>query len=188
MKTGGATFFLIIAVVLAMLAAGCAETAGDAVCANMPAGDARDHCYQQVAVQSGDVGFCNLIEEAGPASKCYIYLAEKDSNYCSMMEKMPWYGRQGAYDVATCYYHVAQITKFGDYCVKESLINDQGWGNDLAPGGASADRCLASLGCGLQGTSPCRTSIGDYVCARFGDQTLITIYPADSRPSPFECI
>ncbi|MBN1194589.1 MAG: hypothetical protein JXA08_04495 [Methanomicrobiaceae archaeon] len=155
------------------------------VCANLPAGD-RDHCYQKLAVESNNIKYCDEIEQAGPASKCYIFLAEKNSYYCGVMEQMPWYGKPGAYDSATCYQNIAQKTKFSDYCIK---IPDgySSSGNDLAPGGVSVYRCFSNLGCGLPGESPCRTSYGEYNCLIKTNPLEILEFSKDGAPSPFEC-
>jgi hypothetical protein len=152
----------------------------------MPEGETRDHCYQKLAVESDNIDYCNQIEQAGPASKCYIFLAEKNSYYCGVMEHMPWYGKQGAYDSATCYQNIAQKTKFGDYCI-EIPGGYSSSGNDLAPGGVSAYRCFSNLGCGLPGNLPAGQAWGDYVCLINTNPLATSEYPKDALPSPFEC-
>lgn len=175
-------------VVIMTMAAGCLSSAGESVCGNMGPGETRDHCYQNVARQTGDVSLCNEIEGAGPASKCYLYLAPNDPGLCKEMTRQPFYGKSGAYREEQCWQYVAVQTRLGDYCSRIPAGYDSG-ASDMTPGGVSTARCFRNLGCGLAGQSPCRTTETAekdlYICY-LPDKDAIFLYPK-SAMAVFEC-
>ena len=151
--------FLVFFVLL-ILTAGCSET-GEMACDALEGRD-RDHCLQALAKTTGDLSLCNKIENAGPASKCYVYVAEQNgnANRCILMLDQPWYHDSEAYSAWDCVMYVARNTNSPGVC--DSIPADvQGDATDLNPYMVvSAKRCREIIQCGSSGLPACRASDG----------------------------
>jgi hypothetical protein len=159
--------------------AGCTE-AGEAACEMMEGRD-RDHCLQQVAATTGDLSICQNITAAGPKSKCYIFVAEKEKSalVCSAMEKTDWYRDIEAYDKYDCFMYLARQLKDPGLC---SDIPEQyyGYPTDVNPGiPITQSNCYNSIPCGTSGLPACYSSLDHhYSCTGADGQKVIYDQPA----------
>lgn len=108
-----------------------------------PAGLDEDHCYQQVAVNSGDIELCKKIQRGAPMTKCYLLIAVKngDSSICSQIPASP---DPQAYLPADCLWEVA--LKTGDPAVCDEFGTTKI--SRMFIGEISRDACLAKVGGG----------------------------------------
>jgi hypothetical protein len=122
-------------------------------------GEDRDHCYQYIARFSGNALLCGKIDEAGPRSKCRIFVAEwwKKGSWCNPLSRQLI--GNGSYTYYDCIQYLA--VKFKDPGLCDIIGQDiSAAGNDLNEQGVSLTKCfdLASTSCGHIGQNAC-TSI-----------------------------
>ena len=119
-------------------------------------GEDQDHCYQYIARFSGNAILCGKIEEAGPRSKCRIFVAEwwKKGSWCNPLARQST--GNGSYTYYDCIQYLA--VKFKDPGLCDSIGQDiSAAGNDLNEQGVSMTRCidLAGTSCGHIGQNAC---------------------------------
>ena len=119
-------------------------------------GEDQDHCYQYIARFSGNAIVCGKIEEAGPRSKCRIFVAEwwKKGSWCNPLARQST--GNGSYTYYDCIQYLA--VKFKDPGLCDSIGRDiSAAGNDLNEQGVSMTRCidLAGTSCGHIGQNAC---------------------------------
>jgi len=122
-------------------------------------GEDRDHCYQYIARFSGNALLCGKIDEAGPRSKCRIFVAEwwKKGSWCNPLSRQ--LTGNGSYTYYDCIQYLA--VKFKDPGLCDIIGQDiSAAGNDLNEQGVSLTKCidLAGTSCGHIGQNAC-TSI-----------------------------
>jgi hypothetical protein len=71
-----------------------------------PAGLDQDHCYQQVAVNTGSLSLCSRIKRGAPMTKCYMLIAAKQ-NDPSICDTIPLTSDPQAYLKIDCLWEVA---------------------------------------------------------------------------------
>ncbi len=105
------------------------------------AGLDKDHCYQQVAVNAGDLSLCDKIEREPPMTKCYMLIAIKngDSRICS---KIPAASDPQSYLPLDCLWEVAQKTNDPSVC--EEMGTEKI--SRMFVGEISKETCLAKTG------------------------------------------
>lgn len=135
-----------------VITAGCSfseDLLSEGLCDRMSGLD-RDHCFQQLAKDQGSSEYCAKIENAGPKSKCYIYLDD-----CSRLNLLAT--GDGAYTRYDCYQYLAVQYHSVDYCRERLKDYTSGNRNDLNPTGISMDTCIqrATEYCGHIGQISC---------------------------------
>lgn len=116
----------------------------------------RDSCYLHIARFSGNALLCGKIGEAGPKSKCRIYIAEwwKKGSWCDPLSRQ-FFG-DSTYTYYDCIEYLA--VKFKDPRLCDNIGQDiSGGGNDLNEKGVSLTKCidLAGSSCGQIGQNAC---------------------------------
>ena len=129
----GLSFMLVLLLVANVLAAGCMEMAMygpddglistvisdfqeplGSVCTSpaakilRPAGLDQDHCYQQVAVNAGDLSLCDKIKRGAPMTKCFMLIAAKQ-NDPALCNQIPTTSDPQAYLKIDCLWEVATV-------------------------------------------------------------------------------
>jgi hypothetical protein len=174
-------------VVLLIFSSGCSDT-GRMACDAMQGRD-RDHCLQGIAKTNGDISLCNDIENAGPASKCYVYVAEQqgDAKYCLIMKDQSWYGNNEAYSKADCLMYLARTTNSYGLCY-HITEEDQGDATDLNPYMTVSEKsCYENVKCGREFQPACRSVDKEMSLVKTGQPDafyctvdgLTTYYPTD---------
>ena len=153
-------------IVVMVFGAGCSEV-GEKACEAL-SGDDRDHCYQNIAKTTGDSSLCDKIEGAGPASKCFAYVANVNGEFssCASMTEKPWYGNYEAYRREDCILYVARSGNCPDCC---QLISNEyrSPATDLNPYmEVTRDTCLEMTQCGKPGELACRQFTGARLAPR----------------------
>lgn len=139
-----------------VITAGCSFTEdllSEGLCDKMSGLD-RDHCFQQLARDVRDSEYCAKIENAGPRSKCYIYL-----NECDKLGLLAT--GDGAYTRYDCLQYMAVEYRSVDYCREKLKDYTSGNRNDLNPTGIGMDTCIqrATEHCGRIGQLACYDGI-----------------------------
>lgn len=80
-----------------------------------PAGLDQDHCYQQVAVNAGDLRLCEKVKRGAPMTKCYALIAGKQ-NDPSVCDQVPVTSDPQAYLKIDCLWEVAIFKNNPDAC------------------------------------------------------------------------
>jgi hypothetical protein len=148
---------LSVLLIALVFAAGC-EDLGETACDAMPDNE-RDHCIQKLAATSGNITRCDDIKGAGPASKCYVLVAQSSNSVyaCNMMNENSWYNHRDAYHREDCLLYIARNSHNFDACMQ---IEYQFYGQatDLNPYmDVTQENCLKSLQCGKPGQPACYT-------------------------------
>jgi hypothetical protein len=73
-----------------------------------PAGLDQDHCYQQVAVNTGALPLCDKIKRGAPMTKCYMLIAAKQ-NDPALCSQIPTTSDPQAYLKIDCLWEVATV-------------------------------------------------------------------------------
>jgi len=146
---------LSVLLVALVFAAGC-EDLGETACDAMPDNE-RDHCIQKLAVTSSNITRCNDIKGAGPASKCWVLVAQSTNEVfiCGTMTENSWYNHRDAYHREDCMLYVARNSNNIDACMH--IDKDyHGQATDLNPYmDVTQTNCLKSLKCGKSGQPAC---------------------------------
>ena len=153
-------------IVILVYSAGCSE-AGEKACEALSGSD-KDHCYQNLARASGDDSLCDKIAGAGPASKCFAYIASDQENLiiCETIEEMPWHHDREAYRYQDCILYVARNNNCPECC---SAISQDYYGSatDLNPYmEVTRAKCISNIPCGKSGQPACRSASGGGVNSR----------------------
>jgi hypothetical protein len=120
---------------------GMGETACDAENLEELTGSDRDHCYQQLAIKSGNPELCAKVERNAPETKCYLLIAEakKDPYICLSIDTRD----NDAYTQAECFQKVAVASKDVSVC---DMMGDQRASTNLGMNTYSKEDCYAALG------------------------------------------
>jgi len=112
-----------------------------------PAGLDQDHCYQQVAVNMGNIPLCDKIKRGAPMTKCYMLIAAKQ-NDPALCSQIPTTSDPQAYLKIDCLWEVATVNNNPAACkaMGTSKISR------MFMGEMSQQTCLARLAGG--GNSP----------------------------------
>jgi hypothetical protein len=103
----------------------------------------QDHCYQQVAVNAGDLTLCNEIKRGAPMTKCYLLIAVKygDSSICN---QIPSTSDPQAYLPIDCLWEVALKTNDPAVCAEMGTTKI----SRMFIGEISQETCTAKVGGG----------------------------------------
>ena len=123
----GCSYALVILLLFCLLTAGCMELQYadlawvfepqeplGSVCTSpaarllKPAGLDQDHCYQQVAVNTGNLPLCDKIRRGAPMTKCYMLIAAKQ-NDPALCSQIPTTSDPQAYLKIDCLWEVATV-------------------------------------------------------------------------------
>ena len=125
----GYPYVLAILLLFCIFATGCSELMGitgmtpwtydfqeplGSVCTSpaakllKPAGLDQDHCYQQVAVNTGALPLCDKIKRGAPMTKCYMLIAAKQ-NDPTVCDQVPQTNDPQAYLKIDCLWEVATV-------------------------------------------------------------------------------
>lgn len=123
----GYPYVLAILLLFCIFATGCSELMGitgmtpwaydfqeplGSVCTSpaakllKPAGLDQDHCYQQVAVNTGSLSLCDKVDRDPPMTKCYMLIAAKQ-NDPTICDQVPQTNDPQAYLKIDCLWEVA---------------------------------------------------------------------------------
>lgn len=122
----GYSYVLAILLLFCILSAGCMEwemsgyswtfdvqeplgsvcTSPAAKLAKSSAGLDLDHCYQQVAVNTGNIPLCEKVERGAPKTKCYLLIASKQNDF-GICDQVPLTDDFQAYLKIDCLWEVA---------------------------------------------------------------------------------
>lgn len=111
------------------------------------AGLDRDHCYQQMAVNMGDLTLCDKVERDPPMTKCYMLIAAKQNNP-AVCDQVPPTNDPQAYLKIDCLWEVAMVNNNNAAC--EALGSRKV--SRMFIGEMSRQSCLARLASGQAGT------------------------------------
>jgi hypothetical protein len=144
------TLFLIILIIFSLLTTGCSiiGTLEKTGCKLLPAGNLKDHCWQDAAVRLSMPSVCyfiqgykfGIVENSPPMTKCFLRIAEKekDTSYCKHIVE----GHPNGYTKADCYMATAIAAKNPGFCDLITVNESRGFGSFLT----SREECYLQVG------------------------------------------
>ncbi|HSA38986.1 MAG TPA: hypothetical protein P5013_08895 [Methanoregula sp.] len=102
-----------------------------------------DHCFQQVAVNTGNIPLCDKVERGAPKTKCYLLIASRQ-NDLHICDQVPETNDFQAYLKVDCLWEVAIKNNNRDACI--AMGTDKL--SRMFVGEMSQQTCLARLASG----------------------------------------
>jgi hypothetical protein len=142
--------FLFILIILSILTTGCSVigTLEKTGCKLLPAGNLKDHCWQDAAVRLSMPSICyfiqgykfGVVENSPPMTKCFLRIAEKerDVSYCKHIVE----GHPNGYTKNDCYMAAAVAAKNQGFCDLITVNESRGFGLILV----SREACYSQVG------------------------------------------